>query len=226
MPDPRVTKLAQLLVVGPGDKVLLSGSSVALPLLTETYHAIMRAGGQPPLLNWDEDQFSEILLKEGSDEQLRHIPEPVKTVYDTYDCLIKIGGDRNTRALSTIDPSRQQIRQAASRNLTQKMMERSAAGELRWVGTLFPTHAQAQEADISLSEFEAFVYRACHVDKKDPVAAWQKISNGGEIWVDGELFYESGSFTILGDENGAAGAQQDGSREMMGEAANSHKASA
>lgn len=188
MPDSRVTKLAQLLVdycvgVRPGDNVLLTGSSVTLPLLTETHRAIIRAGGHT-LLNWTEEHFAEILLKEGSDQQLGHIPEPVKLVYDTYDCLIKVGGDRNTRALSGVDPSRQRIRRAASRDLLQTMMARAAGGDLRWVATLFPTHAQAQEADMSLSEFETFVYRACHVDKDDPVAEWQKISERQQILVD------------------------------------------
>jgi len=55
-------------------------------------------------------------------------------------------------------------------------MRRSAAGELRWVGTLFPTNAYAQEADMSLSEFQDFVYGACHVDKADPSAEWRKVS--------------------------------------------------
>lgn len=188
MPDPRVTKLAQLLVnycvsVRPGDKVLLGGSSVALPLLTETYRAIVGAGGHP-LVDWNEEAFTEILLKEGSNEQLQHIPEPMEVVYETYDVLIRIGGGRNTRALSGVDPSRQQMRQAASRDLFQTMMERSATGELRWVSTLFPTHAQAQEADMSLSEFETFVYQACHVDKEDPVAAWKMISERQQVLVD------------------------------------------
>jgi hypothetical protein len=29
---------------------------------------------------------------------------------------------------------------------------------------------------MSLAEFEDFVYEACHADKDDPVAEWQKLS--------------------------------------------------
>jgi aminopeptidase len=74
--------------------------------------------------------------------------------------------------LSAIDPSRQQIAQVAQSELMGVYMERSAAGELRWVGTLYPTNAHAQEADMSLEAFENFVFRACHADKEDPVAEW------------------------------------------------------
>ena len=188
MIDPRIEKLADLLVnycvaVQPGDRILLTASSAALPLAAETYRHIIRAGGHP-LVNWAENVFAEILLKEGNDAQLQHVPRPVELIYNEYDGLIGIRGNLNTRALSGVDPQRQRMRQAAMRELSQIMMQRSAAGDLRWVGTLFPTHAQAQEADMSLSEFAEFVFQACHVDKEDPVAEWRKLSHMQQKLVD------------------------------------------
>jgi aminopeptidase len=55
-------------------------------------------------------------------------------------------------------------------------MRRAAAGELRWVGTLFPTNAYAQDAEMSLSEYEDFVYGACMPDADDPVGYWRRFS--------------------------------------------------
>ena len=176
MKDPRIENLAKLLVnycveVQPGDRVLLNGSIEAMPLVTETYRQVLRAGGHP-LLQIQDDSLSEIFFQESNDEQLQYIPEPMKLILEKYECIIGIRGTRNTRALSGIDPSRQQMAQAAQSELMGVYMERSAAGELRWVGTLYPTHAHAQEADMSLSDFENFVYKACHADKEDPVAEW------------------------------------------------------
>jgi aminopeptidase len=116
------------------------------------------------------------MLKNGSDEQLLHIPPPMKVVFEEYDCLISLGGLDNTRTLSGVDPARQQIARTAGQELMQTFMQRSAAGEFRWVGTMYPTNAQAQEADMSLADFEDFVYSACFVDKEEPVAEWQKMS--------------------------------------------------
>jgi aminopeptidase len=180
MTDPRVQKLARLLVdysvkVQPGDKVVIRGSVATMPLVIETYREVVRAGGHP-LVMWREPQFNEIMLKYGNDEQLQHIAPPMKMIYEEYDCLIGLNGTDNTRTLSGIDPARQQLSRNAGRELTQTFMQRSATGEFRWVGTMFPTNAQAQEADMSLSDFEEFVYKACFVDKEDPVAEWQKIS--------------------------------------------------
>jgi len=52
-------------------------------------------------------------------------------------------------------------------------LERSARGELKWCGTLYPTQSSAQEADMSLSEYQDFVYGAGKLDLPDPVSAWK-----------------------------------------------------
>ena len=188
MSDPRLSKLADLLTnycvaVQPGDRVAITGSYAGFPLVKETYRQVIQAGGQP-LIQLMDDEDDEILYKEGNDEQLQFIPEPFKIVMETYDCHIAIRGANNTRALSGVDPAKQRLRQQAAKELMETSMRRSAAGEYRWVGTLYPTQAHAQEADMSLGEFEEFVYGACHVDKEDPVAEWRKISAEQQRLVD------------------------------------------
>ena len=188
MKDPRIERLAKILVhycveVQPGDRVLLNGSIPAMPLVSETYRQILRAGGHP-LIQMQDDVFSEIFFQESSDEQLQYIPEPMRQIVETYECIIGVRGTNNTRALSAIDPSRQQMAQAAQSELMGIYMERAAAGELRWVGTLFPTPAHAQEADMSLRDFEDFVFKACHADKEDPVAQWLDVRANQQKLVD------------------------------------------
>ena len=188
MSDPRIDKMAMLLVdycvaVKPGERVMIFASTLAMPLVTATYKQVVNAGGNPLVILQDE-VFQEIMLREGSDEQLQHVPEPVKLIFETYDCRIAIRGVANTRSLSSIDPKRMRITQVANKELMAISMKRSAAGELRWVGTLYPTHAHAQEADMSLSEYEDFVYSACYADKDDPVAEWLKMSEKQQLLVD------------------------------------------
>ena len=84
-------------------------------------------------------------------------------------------GRRRTRArCRRSSPERQTRRQAAAKPLMETMMRRTAAGEFRWSLTLFPTHAYAAEADMSLADYEDFFYRACLCDRDDPVEAWQR----------------------------------------------------
>jgi len=186
--DPRIEKLAKTLVsycveVHLDDKVLLNGSIAAMPLVSETYRQIIRAGGHP-LVQLQDDTLSEIFFQESSDEQLKHVSEPMKLILETYDCMINIRGTNNTRSLSAVDPARQQISQAARSELMETYMKRSAAGDFRWVGTLYPTDAHAQEADMSLEDFEDFVFHACHADKEDPVAEWLAVRTKQQRLVD------------------------------------------
>ncbi len=193
MSDPRVQKLAKLLVeycvaVQEGDRVMIWGSIPCMPLITETYRQVIRSGGNPFVLVQDQ-AFQEIMLKEGSDKQLQHVPSPARLIAESYDCRIAIGGANNTRMLSGVDPKRMQIRQSAFKELMAINMKRSAQGEYRWVSTMYPTNAHAQEADMSLSDFENFVYAACHVDKDDPVREWLQMSKEQQKlvdWLDGK----------------------------------------
>ncbi len=180
MSDQRIEKLADVLVnysveVQPDDKVLIVGGTPAEPLLKAIYVKVLQAGGHPLLLSTPPDT-DELFYRYASDEQLQHVPEPIKLIIETYDVRITVQGAANTKALSDVDPSKMVLHSRAHEPLMKTFMQRSAAGELRWVGTLFPTNAYAQDAEMSLSDYEDFVYGACMPDSDDPVEYWRRFS--------------------------------------------------
>jgi aminopeptidase len=118
----------------------------------------------------------ELLFRYASDEQLKHVPEPLKLAMKTYDVRISILAEENTRALSSVDPAKQVLRAQSRAELMKTFLQRAASGELRWTLTMFPTNACAQDAEMSLSEYEDFVYGACMPDMDDPVGYWQRFS--------------------------------------------------
>ena len=190
--DIRIEKLADLLVnysvaIQPGDKVFIQGEPTAAPLIRAVYRKVLEAGGHPlvvPILPGPD----ELMYKYGSDEQLEFIPEPMQTIVETYDAQIRILGTENTKSLSGVDPARMALQARAHAPLFKTFMERSAKGELRWVGTLFPTNAHAQDAEMSLGEYEDFVYGACLPDLDDPIGYWQRFSAWQQkiiAWLDG-----------------------------------------
>lgn len=180
MSDPRILKLAEMLVqysvaVKPGDKVTINGPSIAEPLLNAIYKQVLLAGGLP-MARIYLPEMREILYKYANDQQLQYIPAPVKLDNDTNDVEINVMADANTKALTNVDPARMALRARANAEMNRQFMERAARGEVRWTLTLFPTQAHAQEAEMSLSEYEDFVYNACMPDANDPVGYWQKVS--------------------------------------------------
>jgi aminopeptidase len=161
--------------VKPGDKVSITGPSLAEPLIKAVYTEVLKAGGLP-FTSIVLPGLQEIFYKHANDSQLAYIPEPVRLNLETCDAEINIMGDENTKALSNVDPNRMALRRKATAALMQKFMERAARGEVRWTLTLFPNHASAQDAEMSLSEYEDFVYNACMPDMNDPVGYWKKVS--------------------------------------------------
>ncbi len=180
MRDPRIDKLADVLVrysvaVQKGDLVSIQGTPAGEPLIVAVYRAVLRAGGHPQV-RMAPASLTELLLKEASDEQLRYISPLAQHEVETIDKRIGIWSEVNTRALTNTDAAKQAMLSAARQPIMSRFMDRAAKKELRWVGTLFPTQASAQDAGMSLGEYEDFVYGAGHLDKPDPVAVWQEIA--------------------------------------------------
>lgn len=152
----------------------ISGSTVAEPLITALHQEVMLAGGHP-IVRAKPDLCEENFLRYGTDEQLEYANPVELFEVETIDCSIGIWADANTKALSGIDPSRQALASKSRRKISDTFLKRAARKELRWVGTEFPTHASAQDAEMSLSDFEDFVFSAGLLDHPDPAQAWNDV---------------------------------------------------
>lgn len=188
MSDPRLKKLADILVnysvkVKPGEWVHINSSVVAIPLLKEVYQKALEAGGNVTT-NLYTDDLNEQFLNQANNEQLEWISPISRVVSEQVKVSIHLNGAENTRALSGVDPKKQSMRSKAQRSLTETFFTRSASKDLRWVLTDYPCLAFAQEADMSLSDFEDFVFAATYADTKDPVAEWTRIHNEQQKVVD------------------------------------------
>ena len=188
MADPRLSNLARIIVdysvkIRPGDQVFITTTPAATPLVQELYRLIVQQGGHAlPVV--DLPGLNPIFFQYANDEQLAYVSPIMKYVMENFDVRLAIGSQINTRELSAADPAKLATRQKAMRPVSQTFMDRSASGALRWNVTLFPTDAYAQDAEMSLADFEDFVYGACLCDQDDPVAAWREVDRKQQILVD------------------------------------------
>ena len=181
MRDQRADALADILVnystkVKKGEVCLIQGPTTAEPLVQAVYEHVLRAGGLP-ILQMSPEGAMPAFYELASDAQLDWLPPTALWVAEQSDVRIVIMADANARELSQADPKKQARAQKARRPLMETMMKRSAAGEHRWALTLFPTHAYASEAGLSLAAYEDFYYAACLPTDPDPVTAWQRQSD-------------------------------------------------
>jgi aminopeptidase len=186
--DPRIVRWAKTLVnycleVKPGETVQVSASPVAEPLIAEVYREVLRAGGHP-ISNIRPSILSEVVLREGNDQQLQWINPADLLLVQQVDCFLHIASETNTRQQTGIGPDRLAMAQRAQRELFHARQNRPEGHEARWCLTLFPTEAYAQDADMSLTDFEEFVYEACFLNSDDPAARWKELGARQQFYVD------------------------------------------
>jgi aminopeptidase len=180
MIDPRLKKLAHVLLhystkVRKNQIVKLIGGMESVPLLKELYAETLRMGAHP-FTRIIIDDISEVFFKLANKEQLTYVIPMEKYEIEKVDALVFVRAPSNTKLLSHVDPKKQAINQKAHGKINEIFSKRAAAGQLAWVLTQYPTNAGAQDAGMSLADYEDFIYGACMVDKKDPIAEWKKVS--------------------------------------------------
>jgi len=188
MSDPRVTKMAQVLVkysldLQPGAQLVMDTAPLAEELNLAIYKEVVLAGAHVFIMN-KLPGAQEIFLKHANDEQLDYVSPIARLGVEQFDGFLSIIAPYNTRELSGVDPARQSRAQKANMEIYQTLAERTARGEFRWCISLYPTRASAQEADMSLSDYTDFVYSACLLDLPDPAAAWKESGERQDKLVD------------------------------------------
>lgn len=177
MPDPRVTKLAKVLVhyslqIKPGQLVFLQTTPLANELSLAFYEETVKAGAHIQIFN-EVPGADEIFLKNASDEQIDFEMPIRRQLYETFDARMVIEAESNTRALAGVDPERIARQRKARGPLFKLFIDRLAKREMKWCLTVYPTEAMAQDANMSLSDYREFVYGAGMLNEEDPVAYWQ-----------------------------------------------------
>lgn len=174
MIHPLHERYAKLLVgyctdVQPGENVLLNLESPALPLARALTREVLRAGGIPHLrVNYSE--LTADILEFATDDYLESEAGLELSEIKQTAAWIRVAAPSNTRTLQGSDKSKLGRLQKRLRDVSNIRVQ-----ETKWCGTLFPTYAGAQDADMSLDEYERFVYGAMFLFEPDPVAEWKKL---------------------------------------------------
>ncbi|HEX3642443.1 MAG TPA: aminopeptidase [Ktedonobacteraceae bacterium] len=192
MSDIRIDRWAYTLVhyclyLKPGDVLAIQATPQASPLIEAVYREALQVGAHPvPVI--ELENLEELLLREGSDQQLA-TPSPIARILaEQANARLVISSRNNTRGLSNIDPDRTAKYHQSLSPLAKIYRQREQEGMYRWCRTLFPTNGYAQEASMSLKEFEEFVYDVCFLNDPDPIACWKELSIQQQRlvdWLDG-----------------------------------------
>lgn len=165
--------------VKPGEYITIAANPfTAQPLVEALFRAVLKRGGHPnvqysPLISADYSDMFEILLREGSDEQLSFLDPTMMHWVQESDALFFVKAPANTKALSALAPERIGRYRKTLKPFSETYLDRYDAGNMRWTVVGWPTNALAQTAEMGLREYTDFVAKACGLDQPDPVAYWQ-----------------------------------------------------
>lgn len=170
-------QLAHMLVthctgVRAGDLVAIVGSIDCMPAVEAVYRAALQVGGHPSF-HPRSDVLQDLLLRHGSDEQIRHICPFEEHRLARCNVLLVLSAPGERR--DAIDPSRLAMAQAARAPLLAMSLDRLARGQVRYCCTELPTESGARRAGMSLPEYADWVYRAGMLHLPDPVPEWVRL---------------------------------------------------
>ena len=178
-PDTYEARYARLLVdycveLRPGDRVLVSTTTLAEPLVREVHREALRRGAHVEVdLAWEGR--GRTFLEEAEGEQLAYVSPLTRAAFEEFDAYLAIRAPFNLREMQNAPADKRAERARALKELNATYFRRTGTRELRRNLCQYPTQAAAQNAGMSLGEYRAFVFGACKLDAPDPAAAWLEL---------------------------------------------------
>ena len=171
--DPRTKQLARTITrycleAQKGEVVALNTTPTAEPLVVSLYEELLRVGALP-IVRMLPEGCTQATLNVAKPDFFTTINPAERAMIAKINASVRIEASSNTHALSSANPKKQ----AALTQRNRKLMK--AMKISKWNVTLFPTAAYAQDADMSLSDFEDFIYSATFSDHDNPAAAWRAL---------------------------------------------------
>ena len=189
--DLRARKLAQLAVrycvnAKPKEKVIISGGEEAIPFLIELYKEIILQDAYPIVrVNLPVNDF---FYKYAKEHQLKFFPEYWFDTIKQAQCYIGINTELNTKELTSANPEKISARQKAIWPIRDYIL--NTREKIKRVTIAYPCLSHAQEAEMSLTEWENFIYSSCLIDWKKFGARLDKINTlfakGKSVYLKGE----------------------------------------
>lgn len=167
MNDPRIRQFAEVLVdystrVKKGDVVLISAAGLeAMPLVKELYALCLARGAKYVEYSFTVPEIDRNFYDCANKQQLNHFPRHKLDFYKTLTVYIGISAGNNSMVMANA----RQDAIVAYQKLTKPLVDQRVK-HTRWVVTRYPTHAAAQEARMSLDEYEDYLFSACCIDWK------------------------------------------------------------
>lgn len=159
----------------PGDSVLVQADVAAMPLVETVYARLLEQGAYPILRLSAPESVQQTYFRLANEDQLDFIPYGEEELLSNIQGLISIRAPRSLTHLQKIKTEKLAYAARTTAKLKNITSRREANGEYSWCLAVYPTPELAEYAAMTPSAYARQVVKACHLNAKDPVAAWQEI---------------------------------------------------
>ena len=161
--DIRTQKLAKLLVnysvfAKPNENIIISGNTESEPLLLALYKEVILAGAHP-VLKIGLKGASPFFYKHAKAHQINKYPDILEHTINNSHKYIGVASESNTKELFNCNPRKITARAKVTRKISDLICNN--APKMFRATTSYPTEALAQDAEMSLNDYETFFYKAC-----------------------------------------------------------------
>jgi aminopeptidase len=176
MTDPRVEKLAKLLVgyslsVRPGENVLVEAIDIPHDVTQTLIRTVASAGGRP-IVMLKSNAIQRALMHAGSPESWQVVADAEKLLMQHVQCYLGVRGAANISELSDVPSDRQRFYEEAVWNQVHRDVR---IKQTRWCVLRWPTESMAQMAEMSTEAFEDYFFSVCTIDYEKMAAAMKPL---------------------------------------------------
>lgn len=201
-----------------GERLYIRTSMLAEPLLRRVISYAWSKGAQVEY-NMQMQGMSKELFANASDDLLQKVSPFHKMAMESFDAFLVIRAPYNLREDQGLPSDKLKMRSQAYKQINDLYFERTGNGQLKRSLCQFPTHASAQEAGMSLAEYEHFVFNACKLYDDDPMASWLEVRKEQQRIVDylnkaDQIAYKGPNIDIQFSTKGRTWINSDGRNNM------------
>ncbi len=219
-----LSKYAQLLVnycleIKPGEKFYIKTTTLAEPLVRELYREALKAGADQIEIDMSFSGKSRIYLQEAKESQLKAVSSFYKKAIEEFDAYLVVRAPFNLREDQNNDQKKIKIHKTSHKDLNELYFKRTATRDLKRSLCQYPTQASAQNAGMSLEEYEHFIFGACNLFAENPEAEWLKVRSKQQRIVDHlngrtKIKYKGQGIDISFETEGRTWINSDGQTNM------------
>ncbi|MFW9931794.1 MAG: aminopeptidase [Candidatus Thorarchaeota archaeon] len=163
--DSRIEEHAKIIVewsteIKKGEMVAVVASPLSHDLAVAVTKEIAKAGAQSMTL-MNSEEITRAFFDGANDETLSTEPSHLRALTEKCDAYIVIRSPMNVTALANVDPRKMLLQNKANQEIQAVRLSK------KWCLTVHPCLTLAQQANMSMNEYQDFVYGATLIDWKE-----------------------------------------------------------